>query len=174
MNRQDRQAPVAYGPGVMDDLKALPSNEHRKKAILLIRDLVRGVERGGALSDRSGLDLQDCRRSYFGTPDELRRRGPSWRVIYQEITAPDTGRTVIHIVAIGPRAGMVAYESAAQRLGRLPAPDLSRTHGRSYAAQLRSAIAPAQNPSPDGGWRQAGSPVSSRRAPEPPRRRRGR
>jgi len=158
----------------MDDLKALPSNEHRKEAILLIRDLVRGVERGGALTDRSGLDLQDCRRSYFGVPEERRLRGPAWRVIYQEITAPDTGRTVIHVVAIGPRAGMVAYESAAQRLGRLPAPDLSRTYGRSHAAQLRSTLAPAQGPTPDGIRRQAGSPPSSRRAPEPPRRRGGR
>ncbi|MFD8560649.1 hypothetical protein ACFV1N_25530 [Streptosporangium canum] len=174
MNQQDRQAPVAYSPGVMDDLKALPTNQHRNLAIFLIRDLIRGRERGEELRDRSGMDLQDCRRVYFGTAEELRLRGASWRIVYQELTAPDNRRTVIHIVAIGPRAGMVVYETAAQRLGRLPTPDLSRTHGRSHAAQLRSTIAPAQGASPDGGWRQAGSPVPSRRAPDPPRRRRGR
>ncbi|GLX06784.1 hypothetical protein Misp03_37110 [Microbispora sp. NBRC 16548] len=170
MKDADRKLPVAYSPGVMDDLRAL-SPVHRRLAILLIRDLAIGRERGGECGDRLGLDLRGCRKAYFGSADERRVRGAPWRIVYREDVRGDTTQSVIHIVAIGPRAGHAVYETAAQRLGRYVDPQQQQNE-RVSAARLRSSTAPVQGPSSS---RQAGvlpSSLGSHSFPNPQRSRR--
>ncbi|GIH44966.1 hypothetical protein SAMN05421833_102458 [Microbispora rosea] len=149
MDREDRQLPVAYSPGVMDDLRALPL-DLRRVAILMIGDLVTGRERGvETAGDRFGLDLRGCRKAYFGTSEERRQLGRApWRIVYQELLHGDNRQPVIHIIAIRPKRGMLAYEVAAQRLGRHTDPQLAQANDHVQAAGLQSTTGPSQGPAP--------------------------
>ncbi|WP_329431050.1 hypothetical protein OG339_48680 (plasmid) [Streptosporangium sp. NBC_01495] len=155
----------------MEDLKALPNNELRKAAIFVIHNLVTGLVRGKPLEQHADRDLGDCRKAFFSTLDEQRRRIKKWRIVYQQL--PPRGENPqphIHIVAIGSRAGLEVYETAARRLGRLPenAPEL--TQGRAAAARLRPSTTPAE-PTANSSRQQPTRNSQSRRHGQSPSRR---
>lgn len=102
----------AADPRALDDLREAPT-EIRDLALLALQDLVHGEQRGQRLDDRHGQDLSDCRKLYVDAKVD-------WRIVYQERPAPagSTHRREIFLVAMRPRAGFEAYNTAFHRLGR--------------------------------------------------------
>lgn len=102
--------------GVLDDLKALPSDELRQVALRLLIEIEAGKIVGKPLSDfaRTG-DLTDCFKIYFDLPTD---GPPTYRIVYR--LNPDHSITAAHIqaVAVGRRHALEVYLSAAHRLGR--------------------------------------------------------
>jgi hypothetical protein len=78
-----------------------------------------------------------------------------WRIVYKPLPPADGGRQpIIHIVAIGPRAGLEVYETAARRLGRLaddPLPRNAEPRPAPKADSARTAAARSKSvtPSPE-------------------------
>ena len=101
-------------PAVLDDLRTLSAEDEALVDIALqaITDLAEHRKIGKLLGDRhvSG-DLTGCRRLRFDRPDEP---APRFRLIYR--LQPDTNPDTIEIIALGPRGGHAAYQSAVTRL----------------------------------------------------------
>ncbi|MEV4116954.1 hypothetical protein [Nonomuraea sp. NPDC049695] len=144
MPPRDRPLPISYSPGVREDILDLPTKEHRSLAILLIRDLVRGRERGEELGVFDE-ELKGCRKVYFSSAAEVRSgRGYRWRIVYRE--RPPSGRLnepTIHIIAVGPRAHQQVYDTAIARLVAERVPEVERRQRIAEAAARRTSTAPA-------------------------------
>ncbi|MEU1821317.1 hypothetical protein ABZ502_02525 [Streptomyces abikoensis] len=118
----------AADPRALDDLREAPT-EIRDLALLALQDLVHGEQRGQRLDARNGWDLSDCRKLYVDAKVD-------WRIVYQERPAPSSAehKREIFLIAMRPRAGFEAYNTAFHRLGR------TRTTStpRAVAARARS------------------------------------
>lgn len=102
-------------PGFQGDIDAFPEMQTKTMAVdmlVLVRDAkVTAVP----LESRTGTgDLGDCYKLYFD-PDGSGK--PRYRVVYRWL--PDEVQAVaLQAVAVGERAGLDAYVSAARNLGR--------------------------------------------------------
>ncbi|MFF4529461.1 hypothetical protein ACFY1P_09335 [Streptomyces sp. NPDC001407] len=117
----------AADPRALDDLREAP-HEIRDLALLALQDLVHGEQRGQRLDERWGQDLSDCRKLYVDAKVD-------WRIVYQERPAPagSLHKREIFLIAMRPRAGFEAYNTAFHRLGRT-----RTTTPRAEAARARS------------------------------------
>lgn len=108
-----RRAPALLA-GVVDDLKALPSDELRAVALRLLLEIEAGQIAGHPLDKLSHVgDLSDCFKVYFDHP---RGDRPAYRLVYR--LNPDRSVTAAHIqaVAIGRRETLEVYRVAVRRL----------------------------------------------------------
>lgn len=102
-------------PEVLDDLHALAAIDDKlvDAALQAIADLAHYRKTGKRLGDRhvSG-DLTGTRRLPFDLPGQRPER---FRIVYRlrpDERDPDT----VHVIAIGPRRGHAAYQTASARL----------------------------------------------------------
>lgn len=99
---------------MLDDLRALAKIDDAlvDSALQAVTDLAQHRKVGKKLGPRhvSG-DLTGCRRLRFDLPD---RQPERFRVIYRLL--PDEQPDTIEVIAIGPRGGHAAYQSAVGRL----------------------------------------------------------
>ncbi len=102
-------------PQVLDDLRALTRFDDRliDAALQAIVDLAEHRKTGKLLGSRhvSG-DLSGCRRLRIDLAGERPQR---FRVIYRLLPDEDNADTV-EVIAVGPRGGHAAYQSAVSRL----------------------------------------------------------
>ncbi|GHF27382.1 hypothetical protein GCM10010218_05410 [Streptomyces mashuensis] len=117
----------AADPRALDDLREAPT-DIRDLSLLALQDLVHGEQRGQRLDERWGQDLSDCRKLYVDAKVD-------WRIVYQERPAPagSLHKREIFLIAMRPRAGFEAYNTAFHRLGRT-----RTTTPRAEAARARS------------------------------------
>jgi len=114
---------LSYWPGVIDDIKALPTIDLQKKAAALLLKVADGTIVGRELDYHVETgDLRDCHKLYFGESGAATK--PAYRLVYRVL--PDAVEAVtMEAVAIGRRQNSEAYVTAAQRLGRMPVRDQS-------------------------------------------------
>lgn len=102
-------------PQVLDDLRALTQFDEQLVDVALqaIVDLAEHRKTGKLLGSRhvSG-DLTGCHRLRFDLPDERPQR---FRIVYRLLPA-DTNADTIEVIAVGPRGGHAAYQTAVSRL----------------------------------------------------------
>jgi hypothetical protein len=103
-------------PEARDDIKNLPSENLKRRAIQIIVDVSNGVLVGRPLEDHPSVgDLSDCRKVYFDDQEEDK---PRFRLVYRLL--PNEVQAVsVEAVAVGRRRLMDVYVQAARRLGRL-------------------------------------------------------
>lgn len=118
MNPAARAAVFGFAadPRALADLRKAPPHI-RNLALLHLHDLVHGEQRGAQLGQRAGVDLTGYRRLYIDPH-------ATWRIVYQERPAPPGSHPdrEVFLIAVGPREGHEAYNTAARRLGRLDGP----------------------------------------------------
>ena len=103
-------------PEAVDDIKNLPSENLKRRAIQIIVDVSKGELEGRLLEDHPSVgDLSDCRKVYFDDQEEDK---PRFRLVYRVL--PNWVEAVaVEAVAVGRRRLMEVYVQAARRLGRL-------------------------------------------------------
>ena len=110
-----------FHPECLDEIKKLPTDNLKRRAIQISLDVARGDLSGVALEDNSSTgDLSDCFKVYF---DENEDQKPRYRLVYRHISDTDVEALSVEIVAVGQRRIMQVYVDAANRLGRLAADD---------------------------------------------------
>ena len=102
-------------PEAVDDIKNLPSENLKRRAIQIIVDVSNGVLEGRPLEDHTSVgDLSDCRKVYFDDQEEDK---PRFRLVYRLL--PNEVQAVsVETIAVGRRRLMDVYAQAARRLGR--------------------------------------------------------
>ena len=102
-------------PEAVDDIKNLPSENLKRRAIQIIVDVSNGVLEGRPLEDHPSVgDLSDCRKVYFDDQEEDK---PRFRLVYRLL--PNEVQAVsVEAIAVGRRRLMDVYVQAARRLGR--------------------------------------------------------
>ena len=105
----------AVRPEAVDDIKNLPSENLKRRAIQIIVDVSNGVLEGRPLEDHPSVgDLSDCRKGYF---DDQGEDKPRFRLVYRLL--PNEVQAVsVEAIAVGRRRLMDVYVQAARRLGR--------------------------------------------------------
>jgi hypothetical protein len=113
-------------PDVTDDIRALPDDPARMAAIQTVADIRRGARVGEPLDYHPDTgDLRDCRKVYFDSAGIGQK--PRFRLVYV-VTDGDIEVVAAEVVAVGHRAGLGAYHTAAARLGRsAPSSDQNET-----------------------------------------------
>jgi hypothetical protein len=99
-----------------EDIPALPSQELKRAAAELLRQLYFDPRIGEPMRERFNLAvLRDCRKVAFDEPGWTKK--PRYRFVFRN--EPDdaaVGRTTV--LSIGPRKDLAAYRRAAARRGR--------------------------------------------------------
>jgi hypothetical protein len=130
------QSPVLLGfeahPEALRDLRTVPSWV-RDSALLSLQQVIRIQHRGPVLQQHGHIDLRGCRKLYLDADAK-------WRAVYQERPAPrgDQFRRQIYLLAVGPRANVAVYRTAARRLRAMAAAPTAREE----AALTRSPHTP--------------------------------
>ncbi|SEB94235.1 hypothetical protein SAMN04489806_2186 [Paramicrobacterium humi] len=105
-----------FRPGVADDINALPTENLRRRALVIALDVANGRLRGLPLGNhRATGDLTDCFKVYF----DVRDGPPRYRLVYRVLESGGIEVSLVEVVAVGRRASMAVYAEAARRLGRL-------------------------------------------------------
>jgi hypothetical protein len=103
-------------PEAVDDVKNLPSENLKRRAIQIIVDVSIGGLEGRPLEDHPSVgDLSDCRKVYF---DDQEDGKPRFRLVYR-LLPNEVEAVEVEAVAVGRRRLMEVYVEAARRLGRL-------------------------------------------------------
>jgi hypothetical protein len=103
-------------PEAVDDVKNLPSENLKRRAIQIIVDVSKGELEGRPLADHPSIgDLSDCRKVYF---DDQEDGKPRFRLVYR-LLPNEVEAVEVEAVAVGRRRLMEVYAEAARRLGRL-------------------------------------------------------
>jgi len=103
-------------PGVIDDIRALPTRELRELAVRLCLEIEAGRVVGVPLENLSHTgDLSDCFKVYFDFP---RGDRPNYRLVYRKNPDETIVAVAVQIVAVGRREALAVYLEAARRLGR--------------------------------------------------------
>ncbi len=102
-------------PEAVDDIKNLPSENLKRRAIQIIVDVSNGVLEGRPLEDHPSVgDLSDCRKVYFDDQEEDK---PRFRLVYRLLPG-EVQAVSVEAIAVGRRRLMDVYVQAARRLGR--------------------------------------------------------
>lgn len=103
-------------PEAVDDIKNLPSENLKRRAIQIIVDVSKGELEGRLLENHPSVgDLSDCRKVYFDDQEEDK---PRFRLVYR-VLPNEVEAVAVEAVAVGRRRLMEVYVQAARRLGRL-------------------------------------------------------
>ena len=103
-------------PEAADDIRNLPSENLKRRAIQIIIDVSKGELEGRPLEDHPSVgDLSDCRKVYFDDRDDDK---PRFRLVYR-LLSNEVEAVSVEAVAAGRRRLMDVYVQAARRLGRL-------------------------------------------------------
>jgi len=102
-------------PEAVDDIKNLPSENLKRRAIQIIVDVSNRVLEGRPLEDHPSVgDLSDCRKVYF---DDQEGDKPRFRLVYRLL--PNEVQAVsVEAIAVGRGRLLDVYVQAARRLGR--------------------------------------------------------
>ncbi len=103
-------------PEAVDDIKNLPSENLKRRAVQIIVDVSTGVLEGRPLEDHPFVgDLSDCRKVYFDDQEDSK---PRFRLVYR-LLSNEVEAVAVEAVAVGRRRLIEVYVQAARRLGRL-------------------------------------------------------
>ncbi|MFJ7423384.1 hypothetical protein ACIQXD_32980 [Streptomyces uncialis] len=130
---------LSFDPRALTDLLAAPG-DIRDLALAQLQDLVTAQLFGGRLSGH----LDGFRKLYVD-------HRAQWRIVYAQRPAPpgSAHRAEIHVVAVRPRAGQDAYDTARARLGITRRPMSALTHAaRTRSPQLAGTPGQEVRPSP--------------------------
>ena len=103
-------------PEAADDIRNLPSENLKRRAIQIIIDVSKGELEGRPLEDHPSVgDLSDCRKVYFDDRDDDK---PRFRLVYR-LLPNEVEAVSVEAVAVGRRRLTEVYVVAARQLGRL-------------------------------------------------------
>lgn len=109
-----------FRPECVEDIRNLPTENLKRRAIQISLDVARGDLTGVRLEHNSSTgDLSDCFKVYFDENDDQK---PRYRLVYRHISGAVEAVSV-EVVAVGQRRIMQVYVDAAKRLGRLSTED---------------------------------------------------
>lgn len=73
-------------PAVKDAIRALPSDNLRRRVVQIVVDISAGSLQGRPLENHPSVgDLSDCRKVYFDEDDD---RKPRFRLVYRQAPSP--------------------------------------------------------------------------------------
>jgi hypothetical protein len=117
-SRSERHEVFVLDEVSFEDIPRL-SDDVKRAAAEVLRDLHFDPYLGDSLTPALRLDLGDCRKVCFDAPDEKgrERANKRYRLVYRNEPS-DGSVAVVAIIAIGKKDNLQAYRRAAVRLGR--------------------------------------------------------